>query len=466
MLRTAAQSAKKAFHKRIPSLRAYHDDQPYLDLKPPTSPSAVNSLLPCPPSSPSSKRLRFSVPIRDAASLSPFRRATLSDVPLLGKVASRLNNSNSPALWVFLYFTLNLSLTLYNKYVLNHFPFPYTLTALHALCGTVGTFVMLHFKLASDPLPRLNFKESAVILAFSMLYTINILVSNASLKLVTVPFHQVVRASTPLFTIALSALLFRKGCSRAKLFSLVPVIIGVGFATYGDYYFTVFGFLLTLLGTLLAALKTIITNLFLRSSASPSAPTSITKASSSESTPSGGFPTKHEKVPAIFQALSQTDSQYRLTTAASRFSVPKLCLTPLQLLYLMSPLAFIQTTIMAHFTGELGAVNRHISELALSDRPSISFGFGLGIPNWWLLMNGVIAFALNIVSFNSNKRIGPLGMTVAANVKQVLTILCAVTLFNLTITLTNGLGIALTLVGGAMYAYVEVQEKQKTKRSG
>lgn len=51
----------------------------------------------------------------------------------------------------------------------------------------------------------------------------------------------------------------------------------------------------------------------------------------------------------------------------------------------------------------------------------------------------------------------------AANVKQVLTILCAVTIFDLTITLANGVGIALTLLGGALYAAVELREKEEKK---
>jgi hypothetical protein len=79
---------------------------------------------------------------------------------------------------------------------------------------------------------------------------------------------------------------------------------------------------------------------------------------------------------------------------------------------------------------------------------------------FWLLLNGILAFFLNVVSFNANRRVGPLGMSVAANVKQVLTVLCAVTMFNLTITPANGVGIALTLLGGAMYAAVELQEKR------
>lgn len=82
------------------------------------------------------------------------------------------------------------------------------MTALHALCGTVGSFVMLHSGLVVQEtlyeekpkglpeqvgrtqrsrVPHLTPKEMLVVVMFSMLYTVNIVVSNASLKLVTVP---------------------------------------------------------------------------------------------------------------------------------------------------------------------------------------------------------------------------------------------------------------------------------------
>lgn len=188
----------------------------------------------------------------------------------LSKTLHRL--SESPSLWLALYFFLNLFLTLYNKSVLIHFPFPYTLTAIHALCGAIGTYIVLRYEhggsslsppaaaaaTARTPahpsyqlgpgLPSLAGPELVVLFLFSLLYTINIVVSNASLRLVTVPvgfisklmpqtltfnvhqFHQVVRASTPFFTVMFSALLFGKGCSQRKLWSLVPVVAGVGFA--------------------------------------------------------------------------------------------------------------------------------------------------------------------------------------------------------------------------------------------
>ena len=43
-------------------------------------------------------------------------------------------------------------------------------------------------------------------------------------------FHQVVRASTPFFTIVLAAMILGRRCSKRKLFSLIPVVVGVGFA--------------------------------------------------------------------------------------------------------------------------------------------------------------------------------------------------------------------------------------------
>ena len=45
-----------------------------------------------------------------------------------------------------------------------------------------------------------------------------------------IQFHQVVRASTPIFTIALSASLLGVSSSPEKLLSLVPVILGVALA--------------------------------------------------------------------------------------------------------------------------------------------------------------------------------------------------------------------------------------------
>ena len=93
--------------------------------------------------------------------------------------------AESQAIWLGLYFALNLCLTLYNKGVLVRFPFPYTLTAVHALFGSIGGQA-LRRKGAYIPTP-LNAKSWTVLVAFSVLYAVNIAVSNLSLQLVTIP---------------------------------------------------------------------------------------------------------------------------------------------------------------------------------------------------------------------------------------------------------------------------------------
>ncbi|KAG9307963.1 triose-phosphate transporter family-domain-containing protein [Chiua virens] len=316
---------------------------------------------------------------------------------------------HSQPFWLVLYFAFNLGLTLYNKAMLIHFPYAYALTALHALCGSVGGFTLL--RLGVYVPARLSNADNLALLAFSLLYTINIAVSNLSLELVTIPFHQVVRAVTPIFTVFLSWFLFGNWSSRQKLASLVPVVAGVGFATYGDYYFTTYGFLLTLLGTLLAAIKTIYTSIL-------------------QSPPSSQTPLRfHYLIP------------------------PRLQLHPLDLLTRMAPLAFIQCVILSYFSGELEQV-RIWSTKELTTWTAVALG-----------LNGIIAFGLNLVSFTANKIAGPLSMTVAANVKQVLSIFLAVVIFDLSISGMNALGILLTLVGGAWYARVQYQEKKgRTQR--
>lgn len=173
--------------------------------------------------------------------------------------------------------------------------------------------------------------------------------------LVTIPFHQILRATTPVFIIAIYRVAFDSTYPVETYCSLVPVIVGVGLATYGDYYATITGFVMTLLGAILAAVKTVATN--------------------------------------------------RLQTAG-------LHLNALELLHRMAPLAMLQAFLVAYLNGEVAACRK--------------FGFLEGNINATacaiLAANGAIAFGLNLISFSANKKVGALTMTVAANVKQILTL--------------------------------------------
>lgn len=115
----------------------------------------------------------------------------------------------------------------------------------------------------------------------------------------------------------------------------------------------------------------------------------------------------------------------------------------------MSPLAFVQTLIYAYFTGEISQLKTYSRDVMTSRDVAA------------LALNGLIAFALNVISFTANKKTGALTMTVAANVKQILTIVLSIMFWGLKVTALNATGIFLTLAGGAWYAKVELEAKTK-----
>ena len=191
--------------------------------------------------------------------------------------------------------------------------------------------------------------------------------------MVTLPFHQVVRATAPVFTVAIYRIFLANGYGFSTYLSLVPVVLGVGLATYGDYYATVLGFLMTLLGAILAAIKTVVTN--------------------------------------------------RMQTAG-------LHLTALEILHRLSPLAVVQSLFIGYVHGELSAFKQFASQPGNLNNKAILI----------LLINAAMAFGLNVTSFTANKKAGALTMTVAANVKQILSVLLSIAFWHLKVGWVNATG--------------------------
>lgn len=242
-------------------------------------------------------------------------------------------------------------------------------------------------------LTPLNARSHLVLLAFSLLFTLNIAISNVSLSMVSVPFHQIMRSTCPVVTILIYRSVYGRTYSNSTYISIVPLVLGAGLATAGDYQASLLGVLLTILGVLLACMKTIATN--------------------------------------------------RLMTGP-------LSLSAMELLLRLSPLAAMQCMFYAYLTGELQSL-RIFSQL----EGGFSWPFTIAI-----LANACMAFALNIVSFQTNKMVGALAVTVCGNVKQALTILLGIVMFSVPVGLTNAAGMAITVAGAAWFSKVELDAKK------
>ena len=77
------------------------------------------------------------------------------------------------------YVLLSLLLTISNKAFLIRFPYPWLLTAMHAGSTTVGARMLLAH--GAYQLTEMSRGDSFVLFALSLLYTVNVAISNVSL---------------------------------------------------------------------------------------------------------------------------------------------------------------------------------------------------------------------------------------------------------------------------------------------
>ncbi|EGC35066.1 hypothetical protein DICPUDRAFT_92094 [Dictyostelium purpureum] len=183
-------------------------------------------------------------------------------------IFTNLNNINTTHLAgasLSLWFVLNISTLILNKYIYSslYFYYPITLTAIHMLLCWVGSvFVLKVYKLI--PLIQISWSSQFFnILILSILFCSNIVFGNVSLRWVPVSFMQTVKSSVPLFTVILQTLFFSKRFSRDTYLSMIPIVGGVCLASVSEVNFNQAGFIAALASSVLSAIFAIVSGLIL-----------------------------------------------------------------------------------------------------------------------------------------------------------------------------------------------------------
>ncbi|KAH0848395.1 hypothetical protein FOPE_02326 [Fonsecaea pedrosoi] len=288
-----------------------------------------------------------------------------------------------------------------------------------------------------------------VLLPFSLLYTLNIALSNLALGLVTLSMHQTIRATAPVITVLVSIVWlgstwreYPAGVYGAMGLTICGVIIATNAASSAKVVIgddraglvvdpartTAFGFTVTLLSAILAVLKTIFTN------------------------------------------------ELQRPPRASRWG---LGLPSTRLVQYLALYAVNQAVLLASWAGEIQGLTTNVDH---GPPPTLTLKLGgrshrVAVPWPWLwLLNGLAAAMLNLASFEANKRCGPLTMAIAANMKQVVILLVVICLRDVTEATNNAqdrrraredtviVGSLITTVGGIWYAFASARMKRRQRR--
>lgn len=131
----------------------------------------------------------------------------------------------------------------------------------------------------------------------------------------------------------------------------------------------------------------------------------------------------------------------------------------MELLYRMSIYSTLQTALVGVLAGELSV----FSKALISDESENSPRKVTGVVAS-LILNGIVAFALNITSFEANKVAGALAITVAGNLRQTLTLCLGIFILgNFELNIVTGFGIVLVVVGCALYSKAELALNKAAK---
>ena len=161
--------------------------------------------------------------------------------------------------WLLIWMINNMLVTILNKtaFTKMSFKYPYALSTIHMAVNLIGS--QIYFYVSKTKQKQLESKQHKLsIFYFSVIFSLNIAIGNTSLSYVSVSFNQVCRAMVPVLVMGMSILYYGKSYTSTRKWSVVPIVMGVTLAVWGDISYSLIGALYTFACVVLAALKSVV----------------------------------------------------------------------------------------------------------------------------------------------------------------------------------------------------------------
>ncbi|XP_023535973.1 glucose-6-phosphate/phosphate translocator 1, chloroplastic [Cucurbita pepo subsp. pepo] len=176
----------------------------------------------------------------------------LSQNQARSEAAKKLKIGSYFALW----WALNVVFNIYNKKVLNAYPYPWLTSTLSLAAGSLIMLISWMTRIAEAPKTDIEFWKS--LLPVAVAHTIGHVAATVSMSKVAVSFTHIIKSGEPAFSVLVSRFLLGETFPLPVYLSLLPIIGGCALAAVTELNFNMTGFM----GAMISNLAFVFRNIF------------------------------------------------------------------------------------------------------------------------------------------------------------------------------------------------------------
>ncbi|GMJ11507.1 ARABIDOPSIS GLUCOSE 6-PHOSPHATE/PHOSPHATE TRANSLOCATOR 1 [Hibiscus trionum] len=176
------------------------------------------------------------------------------------EAAAEVKPETAKRLKIGIYFAtwwaLNVVFNIYNKKVLNAYPYPWLTSTLSLACGSLMMLVSWATRIAEAP--KTDFEFWKTLFPVAVAHTIGHVAATVSMSKVAVSFTHIIKSGEPAFSVLVSRFLLGETFPPAVYLSLLPIIGGCALAAVTELNFNMTGFM----GAMISNLAFVFRNIF------------------------------------------------------------------------------------------------------------------------------------------------------------------------------------------------------------
>jgi len=206
-----------------------------------------------------SRRINFNVQAKayEASSSDLVPESDVQDKVLPGKSSpSEAAQRLKIGIYFVAWWTLNVVFNIYNKKVLNAFPYPWLTSTLSLAVGSLMMWVSWATRLVDAPDTDFEFWKSLAPVAVA--HTIGHVAATVSMSKVAVSFTHIIKSAEPAFSVLVSRFFLGESFPVPVYLSLLPIIGGCALAAATELNFNMTGFM----GAMISNLAFVFRNIF------------------------------------------------------------------------------------------------------------------------------------------------------------------------------------------------------------